>query len=443
MPTDNNYWGNPPEIKGSEPAQAPSDDGAVSAAPASAEPAAQGADFVSAQQPAVTAQTSFQTPETSQQATSAAQQNSQQTAPAAQQFGQQAAPTAQQFRQQAAPAAQPYNQSAAPAPAYAQQAPQAAAPYPYANAAQFEAQPPVQKKSHGWIVAIVVIVCLFLLSAFAIKSCSEALSTISPYGMGDAALTEDAVAIINVSGTIQYDGTACSPEGLKELLDEAEDDDHIKAVVLRVDSGGGTATAGEEMAEYVRLFNKPIVVSSASINASAAYEISSQSDYIFVAKSTEIGAIGTAMQLTDMSGLLDMLGINMEVITSAEQKDSSYGFRPLTDEERAYYQGLVDEINEVFVQNVADGRGMTIDEVKELATGMPFTGLGAVANGLADEVGTREDAVAKAAELAGVTEYTTIELDLSSYDLSSLSYLLGETNSSTDVLDGLLDSRAQ
>ena len=248
---------------------------------------------------------------------------------------------------------------------------------------------------------------------------------------------------LDIDGTIQYDGSACSPEGLKQLLDEAEENNYIKAVVLRVNSGGGTATAGEEMAEYVREFAmvKPIVVSSASINASAAYEISSQADYIFVAKSTEIGAIGTAMQLTDISGLLDMLGVDMEVITSSDEKDSSYGYRPLTDDERAEYQHMVDQINDVFVQNVADGRGMTLDQVKALATGMPFTGIDAVENGLADEIGTREDAIAKAAELAGISNYTTTTLAFSDYDLSSLAYLLGKSDISVEDLAGVLKSQ--
>ena len=301
-----------------------------------------------------------------------------------------------------------------------------------------------QKKSHGWIVAIVIVVCLFLLGAFCISSCTSLLSSFNTtYGSSSEVLTGDTIAIIDIDGTIQYDGTACSPEGLKELLDQAENNDNIKAVVLRVNSGGGTATAGEEMAEYVRQFaeKKPVVVSSASINASAAYEISSQADYIFVAKSTEIGAIGTAMQLTDISGLLDMLGVNMEVITSADEKDSSYGYRPLTDEEREEYQHMVDQINSVFLENVADGRGMSLDEVKALATGMPFTGIDAVENGLADEIGTREDAIAKAAELAGITDYTTTELYFSDYDLSSLAYLLGSnTDMSVEDLVGALKS---
>ncbi|MBQ9042992.1 MAG: signal peptide peptidase SppA [Eggerthellaceae bacterium] len=320
---------------------------------------------------------------------------------------------------------------------YQQPQPQYAAPY---QAPQQPQQP--QKKSHGWIVAIVVIVCLFIFTGFCVSMCTSSINSLSSTTSSLDGLDGDAIAIIDIDGTIQYDGSACSPEGLKELLDEAEDNDNIKAVVLRVNSGGGTATAGEEMAEYVRQFAevKPVVVSSASINASAAYEISSQADYIFVAKSTEIGAIGTAMQLTDISGLLDMLGVNMEVITSADEKDSSYGYRPLTDEERAEYQRMVDQINEVFIQNVADGRGMSIDEVKKLATGMPFTGIDAVENGLADKIGTREDAVEKAAELAGITDYTTTDLYFANYDLSGLTDLLGKSDTSVEDLVDLLKS---
>ena len=102
---------------------------------------------------------------------------------------------------------------------------------------------------------------------------------------------------------------------------------------------------------------------------------------------------------------------------------------------------MVDQINDVFVQNVADGRGMTLDQVKALATGMPFTGIDAVENGLADEIGTREDAIAKAAELAGISNYTTTTLAFSDYDLSSLAYLLGKSDISVEDLAGVLKSQ--
>ena len=350
--------------------------------------------------------------------------------------------------QQAAPQPQGQPQPQPQQPPRYQQVPPQGQPQPAGQPQPVYVQVPYQqpqKKSRGWIVALVLIVCLFAFTAFCVAMCTSSVNSLGAKGGSSLdSLDGDAIAIINIDGTIQYDGTACSPEGLKELLDEAEDNEHIKAVVLRVNSGGGTATAGEEMAEYVRQFAevKPIVVSSASINASAAYEISSQADYIYVAKSTEIGAIGTAMQLTDISGLLDMLGVNMEVITSADEKDSSYGYRPLTDQERAEYQRMVDQINDVFVENVADGRGMSIDEVRKLATGMPFTGIDAVENGLADEIGTREDAIDKAAELAGITDYTTTDLYFSDYDLSSLAYLLGQTDTSVEDLIDLLKSES-
>ena len=290
---------------------------------------------------------------------------------------------------------------------------------------------------------MVFIVCLFLFTAFCVKTCTDSVGSLSTGSRiaGVEGVSGNVIGVIDIDGTIQYDGTVCSPEGFKELLDEAADSDAVKAVVLRVNSGGGTATAGEEMAEYLRQFDKPVVVSSASINASAAYEISAQADYIYVAKSTEIGAIGTAMELTDLSGLFEKLGINMEVITSAESKDSSYGFRALTDEERAYYQKMIDQINDMFIENVAQGRKMKEEQVRKLATGLVFTGMDAVDNGLADAVGTREDAIKKAAELAGVSDYNTTDLYFANYDIPGLASLLGESRlSADDLVEALKES---
>lgn len=284
------------------------------------------------------------------------------------------------------------------------------------------------KKSRGWIVAIVVaVVCCFLVIG-SLWSCSSTLMSAVDSSSGALAVTSDSVGVIDIDGEIQYDGSTCSPEGLKEQLDLAAGNPRIVAVVLRVNSGGGTATAGEEMSTYVKQFReqtgKPVVVSSASINASAAYEISSQADYIFTAKTTAIGAIGTALQLIDYSELLDMLGISIENITSSESKDSSYGTRSLTEEERAYYQNQVDAINEVFLDFVSEGRGMDRADVEKLATGMTFTGEEAVANGLADAIGTEQDALDYASELAGVDASSVESVSLSPVSSDDLSLLL-------------------
>ncbi|HIW75714.1 MULTISPECIES: signal peptide peptidase SppA [Gordonibacter] len=303
-------------------------------------------------------------------------------------------------------------------------------------------QPQPPKKSRGWIVGLAVVLCLFGLIALSMWSCTSVVSSsfdsITPgsTSVDLGSLSSDAIAVIDIDGTIQYDGTTASPEGLKAQLDRAEKSFYVKAVVLRINSGGGTATAGEEMAAYVREFSensgKPVVVSSASINASAAYEISSQADYIFTAKTTAIGSIGTAMQVTDLSGLMEKLGISVENITSSDSKDSSYGTRALTEEERAYYQKMVDQINETFIQTVAEGRDMSVEDVRKLATGLTFTGMEAVENGLADEIGTKEDAVAKAAELAGTSTTKTVDLRPSTSNLSELLNLMSSSRVSVD-----------
>ena len=332
---------------------------------------------------------------------------------------------------QSQPYGQPQAQQPHGQPSAQQYAQPGCAQQYYAPAAQpvYAAPAPKKKNMTPWIVLGVILFAVVFCFTIGAMSCSSAVRSLSNFGMGsvEEGLTDGpTVAVIDISGTIQYDGTACSPEGLSSRLTQAEENDDIEAVVLRVDSGGGTATAGEEMAEYVKRFSKPVVVSSASMNCSAAYEISSQADLIYVNKTTDIG---TVMQVTDLSELLDKLGINIDNIASAESKDSSYGTRPLTDEERAYYQELIDVTNEAFVENVAEGRSMSLDAARALATGLPFTGEQAIENGLADEVGVFDDAIEAAAQLADLgSDYNVITLTQSS-DLGSLMDLLSESDS--------------
>lgn len=320
---------------------------------------------------------------------------------------------------------------AAPAAPAAQAAEPAAAQQPGTAPQPAYSQPP---KKAGRLAKPLIICAMVVLVVAIMAGCTVSVvnTAVGQTSTASTEITSNSVAVIDIDSTIQYDGTACSPDGLKALLDEAAQNSHIKAVVLRVNSGGGVATAGEEMATYVKEFRqetgKPVVVSSASTNASAAYEISSQADCIYVARTTSIGAIGTALQLVDYSELLQMLGISVENITSSSSKDSTYGTRKLTDEEREHYQNQVNQINETFIQNVANGRSMSEDSVRALATGLTFTGVEAVENGLADEVGTKEDAVQKAASLAGYPNCETVTLrQTSSSDLSALVDLLSES----------------
>lgn len=315
--------------------------------------------------------------------------------------------------------------------------PQGQPVYSAPPAPTYVAAVPRKQASKGWIVGLAIVAALCLIMVVSIVSCTSIANTsmgmmgFSGQSADDSADGKPKVGVISIDGTIQYDGSSCSPGGLRTLLDRAERRSDIKAVVLRVNSGGGIATAGEEMSHYVKEFSKPIVVSSASTNASAAYEISSQSDYIFTSKTTAIGAIGVAMEVTDLSGLYEKLGIRIDTITSTESKDSSYGNRPLTEEERAWYQDLVNQIDEDFVTVVAEGRDMEFSQVKALANGMTYTGFDAVENGLADEIGYLEDAVAKASKLAGYSE-----------PLTSTTLTLSEQSSLLALLDALSQTKA-
>ncbi len=290
-------------------------------------------------------------------------------------------------------------------------------------------------KNRARTVALIAATILCVILCISAISCTATIGGITQsLGLVSSSETldlEPKVAVISLGGSIQYDDTSCSPSGLKSLLDQAQSRDDIKAVVLRVNSGGGTATAGEEMAKYVSDFEKPIVVSCAATCASAAYEIASQSDYIFAAKTSAVGSIGVAMQVTNLSGLYEKLGIDIDNITSTESKDSTYGNRALTESERQWYQDMVDSINADFIATVASGRNMTEDEVSKLANGLTYTGEDASKNGLVDEVGYLDDAVSKASELGGYdTALESVPLSLSTTpDITSILDLLGEEES--------------
>ena len=134
----------------------------------------------------------------------------------------------------------------------ASQPPFEQAPQPAAAATVYWKEP---RKSRGWIVALVAIISVCLVSVFGIVSCTSAIAGLGGSNAYDSEpLLPNTVAVIDIDSTIQYDGTTNSPDGLKQQLDVAADDSRIIAVVLRVNSGGGVATAGEEMSTYVKEF---------------------------------------------------------------------------------------------------------------------------------------------------------------------------------------------
>jgi len=256
-------------------------------------------------------------------------------------------------------------------------------------------------KVKRWQVFLSVVMALILAASF--SGCA---------GMGGK------IAVIPLSGAIvgaSQQGLLTSggitPDLVRDYLRKAEDDALVKAVVLRIESPGGSAAASQEIANEILRFKeetgKPVVVSMGDMAASGGYYISAYADIIVANPATLTGSIGVISQLIYIEGLLEKLGLEIEIIKAGEHKDM--GVRPLTDEERQIMQDITDELYEQFVETVADGRNLSPATVRNLATGQLYTGGQALKLGLVDELGGLDKAIEVAAELAGVTSATVEE----------------------------------
>jgi protease-4 len=220
------------------------------------------------------------------------------------------------------------------------------------------------------------------------------------------------IAVIPLSGTIVGAGQAglltsagITPDLVRGYLNRAKADGFVKAVVLHIESPGGSAAASQEIANDILRFKeetgKPVVVSMGDVAASGGYYISAYADRIVANPATLTGSIGVISEFIYIEGLLEKLGLEMEIIKAGEHKDM--GIRPLTDEERQIMQAITDDLYEQFVDAVAEGRNLPPETVRNLATGQLYTGSQALKLGLVDELGGQDRAIELAAELAGVT----------------------------------------
>jgi protease-4 len=230
------------------------------------------------------------------------------------------------------------------------------------------------------------------------------------------------VAIIDVCGMILNArssglfGDGENPVSLfRERLDAAADDSHVKAVVLRINSPGGAVTASDIMYQEVLRFRrdtgKPVVACMMDVAASGAYYLAMGCDRVYAHPTTVTGSIGVIMSLYNASGLFSKLGVSSEPIKSGPNKDIGNPGRPMTAEERALLQGMVDSFYDQFVQAVVKGRHLPEEQVRALADGRVYTGLDAKKAGLVDEVGYLEDAIHDAMALACIKDAALVAYD--------------------------------
>jgi protease IV len=209
----------------------------------------------------------------------------------------------------------------------------------------------------------------------------------------------DKVGVIEVTGTIMD-----SKKTLKELNAFAEKD-HIKAIVLRIDSPGGAVGPSQEIYDAIKRIKakKKIVASMGSLAASGGYYIACATDKIYANPGTLTGSIGVIMEMPNVQGLLKWAGVEMNTIKAGKLKDSGSPFRDMTPDEREYFEGVLADVHGQFIDAVASGRKLTVEEVKPLADGRIFSGRQAKEAKLVDELGGIEAAVADAGKLGGIS----------------------------------------
>ncbi|WP_196885915.1 signal peptide peptidase SppA [Aureivirga sp. CE67] len=220
---------------------------------------------------------------------------------------------------------------------------------------------------------------------------------------------KDKVAVIYAQGEIIYgegNKDKIGQELINKALRKARKDKNVKAIVLRVNSPGGSALASDIMWRELELTKKekPIVVSMGNVAASGGYYISCNADYIFAEPTTITGSIGVFGAVPNVSEFVNKIGINAEQVTTNKSKPYSL-FEPMSEDFYNVTKEGVEMIYKTFVNRVAEGRKMTFEQVNEIAQGRVWSGAEAKANGLVDELGGLEKAIAKAAELGEVSDF--------------------------------------
>jgi protease IV len=199
---------------------------------------------------------------------------------------------------------------------------------------------------------------------------------------------------------------------VREEIKKATEDTNVRAVVLRINSPGGTVTASDiifrELDTFRRTAKIPIVAVMMDVAASGGYYVALAADTIVAHPTTVTGSIGTIMIGVNAQGLMQKLGLSATTIKSGEHKDMGSPFRTLTPEERAIFQSVIDEMHGQFVTKVAERRRLPIDRARALATGQVYTAQQALASGLIDRIGYMPEAIETAKQASGVTEARVI-----------------------------------
>src|SRR3989338_6001678 len=242
----------------------------------------------------------------------------------------------------------------------------------------------------NWGTAIKIILVLVVLSFIAAAFLSVSIGEDNADGN---------IAIIPIKGVIStggsglFDQQVASSAEIVSLIEKASKNPEIKAIILEINSPGGAPVATEEIANAIESTDKMTVAWIREIGTSAGYWVASSADKVVASRMSTTGSIGAIMSYLDFSGLLDDYNVTYQRLVAGQYKDIGSPFRHLTINEQQIMQKYLDRMHEYFIKAVAINRNMTVEQVREVATGMFFLGEEAKELGLVDELGEKAEAV--------------------------------------------------
>lgn len=256
-------------------------------------------------------------------------------------------------------------------------------------------------KRGGYIIIILLGILLFsflISKAFTVKDkiSQEQILIIPVYGI-----------ISTSSSGFPFEQTGSSVTSILNELKKAKDDNKIKAVILDINSPGGTVVASKEIADAVKKLNKPSIAVIREVGASGAYWIASSSDLIIADELSITGSIGVIGSYLQFSKLMQEYGVTYERLVGGEYKDLGANFKELEQDERNILQNKIDIIHEFFIKEVKENR--RLNDTKKISTGEFFLGIEAKDLGLIDKFGNKETAVEEAKKLADLKSPSVVE----------------------------------
>ena len=265
----------------------------------------------------------------------------------------------------------------------------------------------MKNRTWVWVLIVLALLLILLITICVVSGLLFSRAGRDETGSGGIG---DAIGVVYVEGVI----TSSTDEGVSlqssianaptiiSYLRQAENSPSVKAVLLHINSPGGSAVASDEIYGQLAQMSKPVIAWMDEMAASGGYYIAAAADRIIAHPDALTGSIGVITQIPNIEALLGKLGIDMMVIKSGGLKDVGSMYREMTEEEEAMWQAIINETYEHFVRAVAEGREMDPETVRQLADGRIYTGRQALELGLVDELGHRSDAVGIAARMGGI-----------------------------------------